>query len=315
VRRLIAIVVAAGLVVGAWYLRRDVIEDRTGSTGHTPSLTRRATPTLLCATEVAAACDRLEHGHGVRIVAVEPPADIAQRFTTALTTHRPLPADGWLVARPWPGMVGVLAGQQLATSSALARSPLQLVTTRPGPAALTACAARTTWRCVTQLASADPKVAHDPPSTTPGLLSVAGVADGLLGRDDYASNDLDDDQFASDFGAFERSVVDARLRGGTGGGLERRIQIVAGAYSAVTALATTIDLAPTFEAITPSPEITADVVLAGRPDLFDDADIRDALLATGWWRSDDKRLSRRNGLPKPGVMVALRSLTSQVAPG
>jgi hypothetical protein len=306
VRRLIALVVAVGLVAGAWYLRDRVIDDRTTSPSHSTS--SRA-PTVICATEVAAACERLREAGGVRVLAVEAPGTTADRFARRLAEHRSLGADGWLVARPWPGMVRAVADRGLAESVVLARSPLQLVTALARPPGRKGCPATPTWTCVAQLAAADAKFAHDATSTTPGLLSVAGVANGLLGRDDYASNDFDDDQFRAAFGNIERSVVEARRRGGTGGGLDRRIQIVAGAYSAVTALATTIDLSPTFQAQTPTPPITADVVLAARPGVFDVAAIRDALLATGWWRSDDKTLSRGNGLPNPGVMVALRSLT------
>jgi hypothetical protein len=135
------------------------------------------------------------------------------------------------------------------------------------------------------------------------------MASGLIGTTDYASNDFQfTDDFPATYAAIEQGVADAtRSRIGS---LVDTIQTAAGTYSAVAVLGSTAaDLNDRFEAVTPTPEITADVVLAGNPDRFDTDDISDALFATGWLRSDDNGLSATNGLPNPGVMVALRALS------
>jgi hypothetical protein len=301
VRRVVALVVAVGLVVGAWYLRREVIDEDTGASGSTTTTTTTPThrPTLICATEVAAACGELRD---VRILRIEQPGVTADH----LAEHHRLEADGWLVSQPWPAMVRKVTDSPLKESDVLARSPLVVVTTTRRPAGLDC--PDLSWTCLANFARTHTGFAHEPGDTGGGLLAEHGIASGLLGTVDYASNDFDvTDGFRSSYAPIEGAVDDTRRPGD----LVTVIQTAPGSYSAVAALGADAAVSrPGFEVLSPTPQITADVVLAGHADRFDAGRIRDALFATGWWQSGDKRLPGANGLPKPGVMVALRALSS-----
>jgi hypothetical protein len=252
-------------------------------------------PTVICATEVRAACEQLE---GVRVVETEAPGVTYER----LAAGEPLGANGWLVSQPWPDMA-----QLRGTSTTLARSPLVVVTTTRRPAGFDCPQA--TWDCVAGFAETSPNFAYGTRDTTGGLLARAGIAGGLLGKQDFVRNDFDDrDDFRSRYGALDSAVSD--VTAGRSSDLATTIQTAVGTYAAVAVLDSSTDLARAgFEALTPTPEISADVVLAGHPDRFDLDRISDALLATGWLRSGDKTRPGPNGLPKPGVMVALRDLS------
>jgi hypothetical protein len=252
---------------------------------------------------VAAACDDL--APAVRVVATEPAGTTYRR----LATGKRLGADGWLVAQPWPAMLEVVGHPLAGESAVLARTPVDLVTTAPRPAALRCDPP--SWSCLADFAAAGGAYAHAGADQTVGLLSQAGIAGGLLGRSDYARNDFDEvDAFRQRYAAVERGVAD--LTQGLSSDVVKDIQRIQGAYQAVTALGADVEIDRSgFEALSPQPQITADVVLAGRPDRFDLGPVGRALRATGWWRSDDKRLVGQNGLPNPGVMVALRDLSTR----
>jgi hypothetical protein len=146
---------------------------------------------------------------------------------------------------------------------------------------------------------------------TAGLVAEAAVAGGLLGKTDFATNVFDDvEDFRERYATVERSVTGVTQ--GRSTDLVKDIQRIQGAYQAVTALRGDVELDRSgFEVVTPSPQVTADAVLAGHPDRFDLGRLQGALTTTGWWRSHDKRLDERNGLPNPGVMVALRNLSTR----
>jgi hypothetical protein len=284
VKRLVALLVAVGLVAGAWYLRTNVIDDDGGDGPSAPS---GEAPTLVCATEVRAACERLDD---VRVTYEEPGVTLDR-----LAAGDDLGADGWLVSQPWPDMAAV------ATSEPIVRSPLVAITATAGPGC-----SPIDWSCLAEFATSGGNLAFGSSDTTGGLLSRAGVATGLLGEG-FASNDFELEEFGT-YPRIEETVAD--LTQGRSSDLAADIQRIRGAYDAVLVLGKdATDLRTGFASTIPTPEITADVVLAGRPNRFDADEIRDALLATGWLRFDDKALSATNGLPNPGVMVALRDLS------
>lgn len=297
-KRLLALVVAVGLVVGAYFLRQQVTDDEsTGGTGSGSG----DTPTLICATEVRAACERVDHVD----ITIEAPGVTYAR----LIRGEPLRADGWLVSQPWPAMVAALDHPLDATTDPLARSPLVVVLPAQRPKDL-ACPRGLRWECVTTFAFGSPNFAFGTKDTTDGLLARHAIASGLIGQTDYASNDFEfTEDFDVTFGSIEEGAADATS--GRIGGLVRTIQTAPGSYSAVVVLASdATDLNDRFEAATPAPQIHAEVVLAGDTDTFDLDAIRRELDATGWLRFDDKPSDGDNGLPNPGVMVALRDLSS-----
>ena len=299
-KRLLALVVAVGLVVGAWMLRDRVIDkDETRGT-RTPD----DAPTLICATVVRAACQQLAERGLVEIIRTEDPG----LTLDGLKVDKPFEADGWLVSQPWPGMADATDRSIGSISAAIARSPAVLVVPDRRPTGLD-CPQGVEWSCVVPFAESSPNFAYGTKNTTGGLLARHGIATGLIGRTDYASNDFEfTDGFTGRFGAVERTA--RAVTSGRIGNLVNTIQTAAGSYSAVAVLgADARELNDRFEALTPTPEITADVVLAGHPDRFDLDDIGDALFATGWLRSGDNAPGGSNGLPNPGVMVALRDLS------
>lgn len=102
-KRVVALLAAVGLVVGAVFVRRamdDTANDGSGSTTATTG-TGGSTddrPTLLCSTELAAACRTLS---GVKLT-IEDPGVSAKKIGLH---DGGLGYDAWLVAKPWADIV------------------------------------------------------------------------------------------------------------------------------------------------------------------------------------------------------------------
>src|SRR5688500_17279685 len=89
--RLLALIVAAAMVGGA-ILIRNAIDDDGGNRADDDD----RIPVLLCATELAAACDELEESGDVKIV-VESARTTAERLASLSDEdRRSEPYDGWL---------------------------------------------------------------------------------------------------------------------------------------------------------------------------------------------------------------------------
>ena len=107
-KRLLALLVAAVMITGAFWVR-DRIDGSSSSGGDGGDTTAAAT--LVCATELAAACQTIHDAHPEVTVRVEDAQTTLDRLSAAdfdATSAARDPAtaiDGWLVPQPWPQMV------------------------------------------------------------------------------------------------------------------------------------------------------------------------------------------------------------------
>jgi hypothetical protein len=175
-RRLATVVVAAALIVGAFFLRRNVIEGGDDE----PDATDGPDPAteLVCVTELEALCDALGAAHPELAVTVED----ARVTLDRVTGGEPVPL--WLTFEPFPAMAGVLVAGDVLGAAELA------IATPPGRQDMLAakCADQPLWRCVGDLAGdawgevpgvIEPSVG-DAGSTAAGLASFASAVAGYF---------------------------------------------------------------------------------------------------------------------------------------
>jgi hypothetical protein len=336
-RRALAFVVAAGLIAGSLVLR-DRLDDRNE---------RESTVVrLVCATELAAACDELRKNDAP---SVEPLVEPAAKTAERLSKPGRVDLDGWLVMPPWPDVVDGARRQAGLPElfddpgDAIARSPLVVVVRAQRQAALRAsCGGEIGWKCIGdaapkrwddiggELTWGPVKPWHaDPQSEAVGLL-VAGQATGAyFAPTPVTAFELDDDAYLAWLGGLERAVRN------TDGSVETMLT----APALVDIVGTTeADAGPQIEtaAVTetpvvlyPRPVATADVVLAPvagsrvTPTLRDLVAGRGArALAEAGWRVEGEDpaagvdatvgLPPTNGLPTSGALEALRGPLSEI---
>lgn len=203
------VLVAGALVVRGWIERRA----EAGTTA----------PSVTCATELRAACERLEQA-GVT-VRVEPAGDTA----TAVADDGPTRPDLWLVLAPWGELAAARGGPEPDVSPVLARSPLVLAGFADRLEALAAvCGGSVDWRCIGDRAgtpwrdlglesagNAELRPGHlDPSSSASGLLVLGSAASAFAGGDLDAAA-LDDEAFAAWFARLETAVPEFRPASGS----------------------------------------------------------------------------------------------------
>jgi hypothetical protein len=282
------VLVAVALIVGAVFIRRAIDDNPSASPATHDGPTR-----VVCAPEVAAACDDLDAARDA--VTIEDAATTAARLSKAGAA-----IDAWVVPQPWPAIVDDArqrAGLDplFEDSTVVARSPLVAVGADGGPAC--------DWRCI---GGGDARIGAAAPGSGVGLLEAGAVAAGYFGTSAVATNDFDA-AFESWLAAFTARVHDdeqpvTRLL------LSRAFFDVAISWEAdakSTLDAASADRRAGLALQYPAPMAYLDVAVAesGVPaDLA--ADVGAALHAHGWRRP----ASTPNGLPKAGVLVALRDL-------
>jgi hypothetical protein len=345
VKRLLALLVAVGLVGGA-VLVRNRIDDSAGGGGSGDTSLR-----LVCGTDLAAACRAVADADGSIDLTVEDEAVTADRLVAATGTD--VGFDAWVAAGPWAEIVADdraqagTAGPGLGTpSKVLARSPATIVAQDDRAAALaSACAGPVTWACIGRFAGLPWTEAGGSATwgtVKPGLAapdtgaSLVGLSQGVasqLGTTDYARNDFDDPAVSSWFDQLVGAAKRSRVPGQTP---LARFLVAPATFGAVGALEAESGPSVARAAnrdglmvIYPEPVSTADVTVtppAGgkASDVLDriGADpLLDALAASGWrvpgrpaadGVGGGPSLPRSAGLPAPGVLQFLRGRWEQV---
>lgn len=297
-RRLLALIVAVGLVLGAVAIRGGF--DSTGSSDPKVS---SSSLTLICAPEVADACRQV----GAKSVTVEAPGVTADRLSK---DQGQLGADLWVAPDVWMDLVAARVPDSPALpkrSAALGSASLVLVAnTRTNGATLALCPNGIDWACVTK-----PQVAasldFDESSSTAGLLTATAITAGLLGQPTFSANDFKDNEtFADGLSNFEAALPN---KGSGRTALSRLLTLgVPGATTALSSTATSDPAVRTKQltVLIPAPSLSVSVRAAGTITSIGKLDttaLKSALLRDGWLAtsaSDD-----RPGLPKSGVIVAL----------
>ena len=339
VRRLLAVLVAVGLVFAAVQVRARLFPEASMPAA-------AADPRVVCVRELAPVCDAITSDTPP---VVEDAATTVERFAEGDPG-----VDVWLTLVPWPELAaagraqGGLPEVAATSSPVLARSPAVVVARRDRLRALepTCDDGRLTWRCVADAAGTswadldgDPtwgrvKVGLDRPErSAEGLLSLSQATSDFFDGEEWTSRSLGSTDYFSWLSELGAAVEQAA--GQTP--LERMLLTGGAEYEFAGALeATAVPL------LRSAPQragqlavrgvgqvVTADVVVvgygqAGSPAVEAVAAQVEGALADAGWRAGATQppsespvpaLPDDNGLPSPAALEALRQLWIEVARG
>jgi hypothetical protein len=305
-RRLATAVVAIALIVGAVFLRRNVIEGGDDE----PDVTDGPDPAteLVCLTELEAVCAQL----GVPNVRIEDAGATLGRLAGGDSV--PL----WLTFEPFPAM----APEPLVAGEVLAASELAVATPAAYGDVLTArCAGQQLWRCVGDLAGEEwgdvrgvvkPSVG-DAGDSAAGLASFAAAVAGYFGTAAFSGVELQDPSFLAWVRPFVQEVPVGTLVGGTPfATMLVRPSAVNVAATNDAEIATVGAPGGEIESRYPEPSMWVQAVLAAPAgaDLPQDltAAARAALSAAGW----DAPAPDQAPLPSATTMLALHQLWEDI---
>jgi hypothetical protein len=310
VRRAATAVIAIGLIVGAFLIRRNVIEgDDEADAGDEPEPASE----LVCVTELRDVCTALGQSRPDLAIIVEDARQTLDRI--AAGEDVPL----WFTFEPFPAMSGSLvAGEPLAASQ------LTIATPPNRTAALTQqCADQMLWRCIGEIAGdewaegsgrVEPSVG-DAGRSAMALGSFAAAVSGYFGTTDLNSALWEGDvEFLGWVQRLVRAVSLEDLAAGTPlAVMLTRSSAVNVAGSSDAELAALDAPGDRSDASYPEPSMWLQAVLAAPAgtdvpgDLTSDAAA--ALLAEDW----DDPATATQALPSANTMVALRNLWEEVA--
>ncbi len=195
-RRILAAVVAVGLIIGALIIRNN--RDAEKALGPYR---------LTCATELAEACRTLPAAEFA--VTIEAAGITADRLT-ALAADADPGFDGWLSAGRWPAMVSQTRSansldEVTQTGSVLAHTHVAIAAWRERRIAFAqACKDTFSWKCIGDVAGRSTWSANsgqaswglvkvalaDPGTESAGLLGLAGATAGFTGSTEFIPTDL-----------------------------------------------------------------------------------------------------------------------------
>ncbi len=316
---------AVGLIVGALFLRRNVIDDDDVVVGQGTEPPAADVSELVCITELAGVCDAIGAARSELDVTVEDGLVTLDRLA-ALDDGVTPPL--WLTVQPFPTMLDELrtfeGGHPLGLGGdALAATPLGIAAPTGRFEVLSAaCADARTWRCLgdgagRQWSELDgdeswktvrPAVGKADRSAV-ALASFAAAVAGYLGTPTYTRSSWDaDPDFTSWVRRLRRTVPYTSLSGTTP--LATMVQRSSAIDMAATTRAELEALgtaAERFEAKYPEPAMWLEVVLAApaeaEPGALTDA-ATTALTDAGWSSPGDVTAA----VPSATTMLALRTL-------
>jgi hypothetical protein len=308
-RRLATVVLAVGLIVGAFLLRRNVIE--SGDDDDDPGDQPEPASALVCLTELRDVCAALGQDQPDLAITVEDARETLDRL--AAGENVPL----WLTFEPFPAMAAVLAAGEPLAASELA------IATRPShtTALHATCPDQPLWRCIGDIAGdewadgsgrVEPSVG-DAGKSAAALASFAVAVAGYFGTD-FGAAELQDPSFIAWVRPLLEAVPVAQLTAGTPvATMITRPSAVSVAGTSDAEIAAQGARRDEVDASYPEPSMWLQAVLAAPAgaDVPRDlaADAAAALLSAGW---DDPATATRP-LPSATTMVALRTLWEAVA--
>jgi hypothetical protein len=310
VRRLLAILGAVGMVVGAVAIRQAVDDDDEPGTDGDGEVV------LVCATELMDACNALGDGIEVR---AELAADTAAAIDGGALADD---VDGWITTTAWVEVLESRAPDAVEAVDPLATSAT-VVATAPGrfEAITDLCGNDDVWACLGSSAGQDwadlgagsaawreLKVGLTDPNSALGLTVLASASAGFFGSTTFAAND-------PAFPEFEGWL--ATLAEPSADGDEDPARTLAtrpGTYSAAGSVAAVAEGFEGRDVRTLAPDnpvlsTVALVVVRGGDDVPGVDAVGDALVDHGWSRPSDDDLAPTL---KPGVMAALHTLWRNV---
>lgn len=336
-RRLLALALAVGLVLGAMQARERFF----GAGAAAPDVPDDLR--VACVAELAAVCESLE---------MSSPALVEQVGTTIQRFGDPeLPFDVWLTVTPWPQLaadVRVRSGHnELAEqrSDVLARSPVVIAAQNNRVDVITdTCEGAVSWRCLAERADtpwADLGGESGWGRVKVGLDHPADRAGGLLALAQATASYFDDASYntqslgSTDFFAWVSDLAAAAGDGSDQSPFERMLLTGSADYEfvgeleagAVPLLARSPGRAEQITILRPDPMVTADVVAVGYGDAAQ-ATVEQVVeqvtqpLADNGWRVpgaeqpselEDIAMPDNNGLPSAATLESLRQTWDDVA--
>lgn len=298
------------------------------------------TGTVVCATEVARACEALREDHPEIAIRIEAAGATAQALTAS--TPGAVDFDVWLVAQPYAAVAGELfkaatGPAPLGTpSQPIAHSRLAFFVHQSRAAAFNGhCGNSPSWGCLLSAVSADSwqAIGGDPtwgtvkpyitdPLETSGLVALGGAAAGAIEPPIDGPTIRDNAQFAGALHSLKRARV--LTDQSTSGALQRMLAAGPSVADVVVALAAERDRfgsAAASKAILlyPAPVVSAEVVAVPRRGsenaeslvelLTGDAG-KEALTSTGW-ESAPAPAARKNS-PSVGSHIVLRQIWEEI---
>ena len=300
IKRILALVVAVAMVGGAFAYRSSRDGGDAGGGGDS---TDEVAGGIYCAAELGPVCDAIP---GAKVQAT---TETFERLVTARSA-----ADAgvrvWVTAGPWADIVDEARTgrpQLFSKSRPLASTPLVSVL-RKGTLP-SGCGATASWKCLGDLAQeASAGLGGDPPTDVGHLFIRAAALGGFLDKTNYAINDLDESSAAESWILNVDSSLD-RGKSFQAGSLSDYLAtrgVGARVFFTTEVAVKAVGPLPDFDVFTPTPAaiIGAFVAVAdgGRADVDEDR-IREALTKAGWKAAAPPA---EDGLPSPGVLVALR---------
>jgi hypothetical protein len=308
-KRLATVVVAIGLIVGAFVLRRNVIEgDDDADAGNGPEPASE----LTCLTELAEVCAAIAGDQAGLDVRVEDSAATLERLAQGETV--PL----WLTFEPFPAMASGAGETAILGASELS------VAAPPGRLDVLSshCPTTTLWRCTGDAAGdawttvggepgwgrVEPSVG-DAGTSAAALASFASAAAGYFGTTSFGAVELQDPSFFAWVRPLVQAVPVSELSGRTPvATMLTRPSAVNLAGTSDAELASLGASTRKLESRYPEPSMWLQAVLAAPAgaDVPQDlaADAAAALTAAGW----DRPSAATAPLPPATTMVALREL-------
>jgi hypothetical protein len=209
-----AVVVAAGLIVGAVVIRNEVIEGGDGD--DTPDAAEATT--LVCLTELKPLCDAASARHPELAVRIESAARTADTWSSAARS----PAEVWLTVAPLPDTITAERGRTRLspldlTVDTLGSSQLVVAVPNAKAEALAAqCGSPLEWRCVGEVAGTPwPELGGPAGSIVRPAFAPPESAVGQLGYFGNAPVDPIDPGLITWARALDRAVSPSALSGGT----------------------------------------------------------------------------------------------------
>ncbi len=319
--RLLAVVVAAGLVAGAFAVRGALADDEdetvSAGTGRDPAVQEEGSFQVLCdadlGEDVCAAVEGLDRVDDVQVVTADEVLDAAAAEELAAY-------DAWLTLDPMPSVVDTARSVDdlppLTAEGAraeVASATLGVLTAETSPLE---CGDPVDWGCLVE--PVRPGVAIPGPATSIGTVSLAAGAAALLGTTDFGI-----DQFRSSSASDELADLLDDVEGAAGSTTRRQTDSMLNPGTASAAITTTALARSRADTIRGRdrglvvlpllPEVVVGVVLVGLGSAGEDAvlaleegvldqTVAEALGAAGW----DGRPATSTGLPDPDVIYALR---------
>ena len=335
-RRLLALALAVGLVLGAMQVRDRLL----GASAAAPEAADDLR--IACAAELAAVCEALE---------TSSPALVEQAGTTVQRFADPdLPFDIWLTIAPWPELAadararsghGELPAQP---SAVLARSPVVIVAQRDRVEVMNeTCGAAVSWRCLAEHADTpwpdlggestwgNVKVGLDHPAERAGgLLALAQATASYFEGASYNTRSLGD----ADFFAWLSDLAGAAGAESGQSPFERMLLTGSADYEfvgeleaiAVPLLARSPQRAEQLTILRPEPAVSADVVAVGYGDAAAAVEgfteqVTPVLADNGWRVPGGEQPSElepialpdTNGVPTAATLETLRQTWAEVA--